>query len=170
MILWRSCDSSRCTLKLATTGYLPNVFGFSSDSEARYQGWWRRAVHRSRYHCRTTDILRTGNTRFFSLFALALILTMSVVGQANRGPLEGVWQAVEVTHFGSQALTIKPGPNLTVFAGKHYSRIDVQTEKARPVTMSIQGEAPKSAVIEPWTSFPIAPFRRLRHPLALRLN
>jgi hypothetical protein len=36
-----------------------------------------------------------------------------------------VWQAV------------KPGPNLTIFAGKHYSRIDVQTEKSRPALENI---------------------------------
>jgi hypothetical protein len=64
---------------------------------------------------------------------MALIPTISVIGQSKRGSLEGVWQAVEVTHGGAQAITIKPGPNLTIFAARHYSRIDVQTEKARPV-------------------------------------
>jgi hypothetical protein len=73
------------------------------------------------------------NTRFLWLFGMALIPTISVVGQSKRGSLEGVWQAVEVTHGGAQAITIKPGPNLAIFAARHFSRIDVQTEKPRPV-------------------------------------
>lgn len=73
------------------------------------------------------------NTRFFWLFGLALIPTISVFGQSKRGPLEGVWQAVEVTHGGAQAITIRPGSDLTIFAVRHYSRINVQAQKPRPV-------------------------------------
>jgi hypothetical protein len=29
-------------------------------------------------------------------------------------------------------MTSQPGPNLTIFAAKHYSRIDVHTQKPRP--------------------------------------
>jgi hypothetical protein len=71
--------------------------------------------------------------RFYWLFGIALIPAMSALGQAKRGSFEGVWQAIQVTRSGPQAFTIKPGPNLTIFAGRHYSRIDVQTEKPRPV-------------------------------------
>jgi hypothetical protein len=67
------------------------------------------------------------------LFGMALIPTLSVVGQSKRGSLEGVWRAVQVTHGGPQAITITPGPNLAIFAARHYSRIDVHTEKPRPV-------------------------------------
>jgi hypothetical protein len=72
------------------------------------------------------------NTRFLR-FAMALIPLMSVVGQTKRAPFDGVWQAVEVT-LGRPAgpMTVKPGPNLTIFSGRHYSRIDVQTDKPRP--------------------------------------
>ena len=67
----------------------------------------------------------------FLLFSMGLVPLMGALGQAKRGPFDGVWQAVEVTHGGP--VPIKPGPNLTIFAGRHYSRIDVQTDKARPV-------------------------------------
>jgi len=56
----------------------------------------------------------------------------SAAGEAPNGPLEGVWQAVEVTH-GAPAVTIKPGPNLAIFSGRFYSRVDVQTLETRPV-------------------------------------
>jgi hypothetical protein len=57
---------------------------------------------------------------------------ISTFAQSKRS-LEGVWQAVQVTQGGPQAVTIKPGPNLTIFSAKHYSRIDVQTDRPRPV-------------------------------------
>ena len=66
------------------------------------------------------------------LLAAALIPTATVVGQSTHGLLEGVWRAVEVIH-GAPAVTIKPGPNLAIFAYRHYSRVDVHTEKPRPV-------------------------------------
>jgi hypothetical protein len=30
-------------------------------------------------------------------------------------------------------MTLTPGPNLTIFSGTHYTRVDVQTDKPRPV-------------------------------------
>ena len=74
------------------------------------------------------------NTRLFWLLSVALISATSALGQPKRGLLDGVWQAVEVTHNGPGGpVTFKPGPNLTIFSGEHYSRIDVQTDKPRPV-------------------------------------
>jgi hypothetical protein len=70
---------------------------------------------------------------------MILIPAISAVGQSKCGPLEGVWQAVQVTQGGPHAITIKPGPNLTIFAARHYSRVDVHTEKARPVLASVAG-------------------------------
>jgi hypothetical protein len=74
------------------------------------------------------------NTRFLWTLGMALAPTLSAFGQSMRESLEGVWQAAEVTHGGSSgAETIKAGPNLAIFTSKHYSRIDVQTDKPRPV-------------------------------------
>jgi hypothetical protein len=73
------------------------------------------------------------NTMFF-LLGTALIPLVSTLGETKRAPFDGVWQAAEVTLGGpSGPMTVKPGPNLTIFSGRHYSRIDVQTEKPRPV-------------------------------------
>jgi hypothetical protein len=71
------------------------------------------------------------NLRISWLLAAALLPTTSVVGQSTHGPLKplkGVWRAVEVIH-GAAAVTIRPGPNLAIFA----DRVDVHTEKPRPV-------------------------------------
>jgi hypothetical protein len=73
------------------------------------------------------------NARLLWLVGLALTSNISVLGQSKRGPLEGVWQVAEVTRGGpAGAMTSQPGPNLTIFAAKHYSRIDVHTQKPRP--------------------------------------
>jgi hypothetical protein len=68
----------------------------------------------------------------YPLIVAVLISIASGRGEAPNGPLEGVWQAVEVTH-GAPAVTIKPGPNLAIFSGRFYSRVDVQTLETRPV-------------------------------------
>ena len=74
------------------------------------------------------------NARFLSMFAVVVAPMFSAFGQSMRESIVGVWQAAEVTHTGpSGPETIKPGPNLTIFTSKHYSRIDVQTDKPRPV-------------------------------------
>jgi hypothetical protein len=73
--------------------------------------------------------------QFFWLLGMVLTSTVSAVGQSKRGSIEGVWQATEVTHRGGPggSMTLKPGPNLTIFSGTHYTRVDVQTDKPRPV-------------------------------------
>jgi hypothetical protein len=68
----------------------------------------------------------------YLLIALAFVPIVGMFAQ-SKASLVGVWEAVQVTHGGPKAVTIKPGPNLTIFSAKHYSRIDVQTDKPRPV-------------------------------------
>ena len=68
----------------------------------------------------------------YLLFCLALLPVVGIFAQSNDS-LAGVWEAVQVTRGAPQVVTIKPGPNLTIFSARHYSRIDVQTEKPRPV-------------------------------------
>jgi hypothetical protein len=87
------------------------------------------------------------NARFLWLSGLALTSTMDVFGQSKRGPHEGVWQVAEVTHRGPEwSTTFKPGPNLTIFAGKHYSRIDVRTQKPRPALANPASATPRNCV------------------------
>jgi hypothetical protein len=92
------------------------------------------------------------DARYFLVFGVALIPVMSALGQARRGPFEGVWQAVQVTLGGPQAPTVKPGPNLTIFAGKHYSRIEVHSDKPRPV-LANPASATAEELREAWGPF-----------------
>ena len=73
------------------------------------------------------------NRSFLWTCGLALIPATNIVGQSKAGPLEGVWQTVQVTMGGTQPATMKPGANLAIFSGRHYSRVEVHTEKTRPV-------------------------------------
>src|SRR5262245_23780623 len=73
------------------------------------------------------------------LFIMAtgiLLTTTGITAQNTRGPLEGVWQTVEITVTGPQARTItirEPRPNLMIVTAKHYSRVEVQAEGPRPM-------------------------------------
>jgi len=68
---------------------------------------------------------------------VAILLSLSsVAAQSKRGPLEGVWQTVEVTLSGPDARTItipEPRPNLMIATSRHYSRVEVQAERPRPM-------------------------------------
>jgi hypothetical protein len=72
-----------------------------------------------------------------ALIAVALIGTLgiSAAAQSSPGPLQGVWQTVELTITGPGARTItlpEPLANLTIYSGRHYTRVEVQSEKPRP--------------------------------------
>lgn len=68
---------------------------------------------------------------------VGILLSLSgVAAQSRRAPLEGVWQTVEVTITGPGARTItipEPRPNLMIATTRHYSRVEVQAEKPRPM-------------------------------------
>jgi hypothetical protein len=71
------------------------------------------------------------------IVALGFVLCVSnVFAQSSRGPLEGVWQTVEITVTGPAARTIsipEPRPNLVIFTARHYSRVEDQSEKPRQI-------------------------------------
>jgi hypothetical protein len=55
-----------------------------------------------------------------------------VAGQTPRGPIQGVWQVTEFNISGPTPRTItlsEPRANLVIFTARHYSRVEVQTEK-----------------------------------------
>jgi len=65
-----------------------------------------------------------------------LLAATGIAAQPTRGPLEGVWQSVEVTITGPGARTIvipAPRPNLMILNARHYSRVEVHAEGPRPV-------------------------------------
>ena len=82
----------------------------------------------------------------FGVLTLALLANADVARQLVQGAehdggspqlsIQGAWQAVEITTTGPGARTItirEPRPNLTVITARHYSRIEDQAEKPRPV-------------------------------------
>ena len=67
---------------------------------------------------------------------LVAALGISAAAQSKTGSLQGVWQTVELTTTGpgARAITLpEPLANLTIYSGRHYTRVEVQTEKPRPV-------------------------------------
>ena len=61
--------------------------------------------------------------------ATALTLTAA----APRAAFEGVWRTVEVVVQGPTPQVFGPGATLAVFHGRHYSRVEVHAERARPM-------------------------------------
>jgi hypothetical protein len=69
-----------------------------------------------------------------ALFAVGTLTRADVPGQSARG-LQGAWQVTEFNITGPTPRTIslpEPRANLILFTAKHYSRVEVQSEKPRP--------------------------------------
>ena len=68
------------------------------------------------------------------LFTIVVLTSTDVAGQPKGTSIQGVWRVVEVTMTGPAARTISQiQPNLTIITARHYSRIEVQTERPRPI-------------------------------------
>jgi hypothetical protein len=73
------------------------------------------------------------------LVAAVLLTSVDITGQSKTS-LQGVWQAVEVKITGPGARTVtipEPRPNLMIITAKHYSRVEVHSEGARPIPADV---------------------------------
>ena len=66
------------------------------------------------------------------LGATLIVATVSGVTASNSA-FEGVWRTVEVVVPVPTPQTFRPAATLATFHGKHYSRVEVHVEGARPV-------------------------------------
>lgn len=74
------------------------------------------------------------------LLTAGLLTSEGIAGEPKSQSIQGVWQAAEVTISGpvKQTITIpEPRPNLTVITAKHYSRVQVEAEGARPAVADV---------------------------------
>ena len=68
------------------------------------------------------------------LSATLLVATVSrLKASESREAFEGVWKTVEVVVPGPTPQTFRAAATLAIFHGKHYSRVEVHTEGARPM-------------------------------------
>ena len=88
---------------------------------------------------------------FLGVLTAGLLTSQGIAGQpvhrsaerereSTRASIQGVWQAVEVTITGPGARTIaipEPRPNLTIITARHYSRVEDQSERPRPVPADV---------------------------------
>jgi hypothetical protein len=58
---------------------------------------------------------------------------LQLTAAAPRAALEGVWRTVEVVVQGPTPQVLGPGATLAVFHGRHYSRVEVHADRARPM-------------------------------------
>lgn len=106
------------------------------------------------------------NTFLFGVLTMGLLVGTEAAGQSvshraerERGSkqesIQGVWQAVEVTITGPGARTItlpEPRKNLTILTARHYSRVEDQSEKPRPV-LADPAKASADELRAAWGSF-----------------
>jgi hypothetical protein len=71
---------------------------------------------------------------FNSILAVTAVGAMGGFALESRSPsIEGVWRASEITLTGPGARTISPvQPNLAIITAKHYSRLEIHADYARP--------------------------------------
>ena len=68
------------------------------------------------------------------LSAALLVATVSrLTASESASAFEGVWKTVEVVVPGATPQTFRAAATLAIFHGKHYSRVEVHSEGARPL-------------------------------------
>jgi hypothetical protein len=76
-----------------------------------------------------------------SVAAILIAATLAPIGlrgQSRPPALQGVWRAVEVTITGPGGRTITNlRPTLTVISGRHYARVEEQSEGPRPILADV---------------------------------
>ena len=83
-------------------------------------------------------------TLLIVLAGVVLFAGPVVARQAKPGSLQGVWQIVEITITGPTPRTLtfpEPRASLMIFTAKHYSRVEVQSETARPLIADVSKAA-----------------------------
>ena len=69
------------------------------------------------------------------LLIVGLLASAGVAGEPKSQSVQGVWQAVQISVPGPVRRTVtvpEPRPNLTMITARHYSRVQVEAEGARP--------------------------------------
>jgi len=75
----------------------------------------------------------------FGAATVALLASQTTAAQPTRASIQGVWRIVDATTTGPGARTIAFGerPNLTIITARHYSRVEVQADKPRPIVADV---------------------------------
>jgi len=71
----------------------------------------------------------------FAALSVVLLVAQGTAAQSTRASIQGVWRIVDATVTGPGARTIAfaERPNLTIITARHYSRVEVQADKPRPI-------------------------------------
>lgn len=77
--------------------------------------------------------------RLLGALSVALLASQTTAAQPTRESIQGVWRIVEarVTGPGARSIPFAERPNLTIITARHYSRVEVQADKPRPVLADV---------------------------------
>ena len=70
---------------------------------------------------------------------VGLLTSLGAASQSKPQSIQGVWRVVEanITGPGARTIGFAERPNLTIFAARHYSRVEVQADGPRPVLADV---------------------------------
>ena len=73
------------------------------------------------------------------ILVVGLLTSQGIAGQSKGESIQGVWRVAEVTIAGPQARTIAfaERPNLTIITARHYSRVEDQSGRPRPIPADV---------------------------------
>ena len=75
----------------------------------------------------------------FAAVSIGLVTSQGIVAQSTRESIRGVWRVAEatITGPGARTITFAERPNLTIITARHYSRVEVQSDGARPILTDV---------------------------------
>jgi hypothetical protein len=75
----------------------------------------------------------------FAALSVAWLVTQGAAAQSARASIQGVWRIVEasITGPGARTIPFAERPNLTIITARHYSRVEVQADRPRPVVADV---------------------------------
>ena len=82
----------------------------------------------------------------FAALSVGLATGQGIAAQSTRDSVQGVWRVVEamITGPGARTIAFAERPNLTIITARHYSRVEVQADRPRPVLADVARRPPTS--------------------------
>ena len=73
-------------------------------------------------------------TLILAAVSAGVLASQGTAAQSTRESIQGVWRITEaITGPGARTISFADRPNLTIITARHYSRVEVQADKPRPI-------------------------------------
>lgn len=75
----------------------------------------------------------------FAALSAGLLAGPGTAAQSTRASIQGVWRVTEaaITGPGARTISFAERPNMTIITARHYSRVEVQADRPRPILADV---------------------------------